>query len=65
MPDNEDVITALSVFAVVPVSTLDSSIGWYTRLVGRELGGDGDRRERGKPLLARGSAPRKRGDECR
>lgn len=36
MPENTDVITALSVFAAVPVSDLDSSIGWYARLIGRE-----------------------------
>lgn len=29
-------MTALSVFAAVPVSDMDSSIGWYTRLIGRE-----------------------------
>lgn len=36
MPDNTSVVTALSVFAAVPVSDLDSSISWYTRLIGRE-----------------------------
>jgi catechol 2,3-dioxygenase-like lactoylglutathione lyase family enzyme len=36
MPEHKDVITALTVFAAVPVSDLDSSIGWYTRLIGRE-----------------------------
>lgn len=35
MPGRENTITALSVFAAVPVSDLDSSIDWYTRLVGR------------------------------
>lgn len=36
MPDTNDAITALSVFAAVPVADLDSSIAWYTRLIGRE-----------------------------
>lgn len=36
IPNNKASVTALSVFAVVPVSDLESSIGWYTRLIGRE-----------------------------
>lgn len=36
MPDNKNAITALSVFAAVPVADLDRSIGWYARLIGRE-----------------------------
>lgn len=35
MPDDRDTVTALTVFAAVPVSDLDASISWYTRLVGR------------------------------
>ena len=35
MPDNEDRVTAMSVSAAVPVSDLDASIGWYSRLNGR------------------------------
>jgi catechol 2,3-dioxygenase-like lactoylglutathione lyase family enzyme len=36
MPHSKDLITALSVFAALPVSDLDSSIGWYTGLIGRK-----------------------------
>lgn len=36
MSESNDVITALTVFAAVPVTDLDTSIGWYTRLIGRE-----------------------------
>lgn len=36
MLDHNDNVTALTVFAAVPVSDLDASIGWYTRLIGRE-----------------------------
>lgn len=35
MSHEDDVITALTVFAAMPVSDLDSSINWYTSLIRR------------------------------